>query len=563
MNTRKASKTVSIICLLVLSIGVTGTSINYQLFPWMMVSTAVFSGIMVFHLWFKENVNVSAWLLMVIFLSTMTRLVISKHSPGFMGIDPDRYATAMWNLITSGSIHAINLDFYNQVPLFLIHSSTTSIILNARLKIGLETYIYVFGILSPLIIAAILKKFDVDGGKIMTAALLSGLGLTGVRYTAVAPIAQTLAVALFLSLILSTAMFLNSKNRLIYPIIVVYVVALSFTHKIGTFVIVVVGAFYPIISALSTAFPLITQKMKIDDKCGSILHSLWRIRSLILFGTLFTILQWVFMSNFAQEVVIRIFQLNGGKLHVVENVSGANRVSDTVFHFVHRRLHALSLVPLAACLSIVVFIKRSHPYTNLILSAFASISVLVVVGIFAPSSLNPIRAYFFIELIAIAIVVLGLSYISAHEFKNNILNSAKKYIILVIIVSVVISQPFSAFFIPDTPGTQRVYLTKAEASAKSWDVHLEGSVFTDPFFAHEVPNPKQGQSANWRSGHELLFNNRLPRENNTYLALRSNIIWRLYYEYRGYWKISYDIEETADRRLNRVYHNGDAKIFKN
>lgn len=557
MRDEQLTKVAGIVASLVVAAGALYSWHTGRLFPGVPVSIGIAAIVVSAH-FLTADVRLGTGLLYAIGVGAAARAIIAGFPASMIGMDPDQYAVEIAALLQSGQLDSIGFEFYSNAPFFILSASTYSLVTDAGARWALVVYAIVGAIGFPLFAVVLLRRLGAERRAVVIGALLAAISLVGVRYTASIPIAQTLSVLYFLGFVTSFIISLSERGWAIRVPLFLTLAALVWTHKLGVLAAVLTIGAYPVAALAKT----LVEKGKI--RAGilnrvSVRPEGAEFRRVAILGCVaisLLLVQWAFVSTYATDAFGRLLLAIGADpVQPTPPTPGAIRVSDTLSDFAYRRLHSLTLVPVTGAAAIFLAWTRVDRPAVFILGTLGAMVGLIAIGVGAVGALNPVRAFLQAELLFLVIAVAAMS-----DVRERFDGPGTTAALGVLVTVLVISQVGTAFFVPDSPGHQRAYLSEQEASAKLFDAHLTGDVGTDHYYAHENPAPERGDMSNWQSIHPVLVNGTVVDAETSYVAIRDVQVIRLFREYHGYWRLTYDPRVQLDGSRNRIFDNGNVTI---
>lgn len=483
----------------------------------------------------------------IVALGVYYRASIVSFPSSYLGMDPDKFATVMVSLMETGRVAGLDFQFYGKAPTFLLSGALTGKILGVGDLRILDVYAYVFGIFFPLLAYVIARRLWTDRAGIY-AALLVTVGATSVMY-AVMPLAQTLAVGLWLPFLYVLGQYLQHKRGRDLALAFLFAVTLVYTHKITT--LLVFGA------VVGSGALILLKSGDWRDRPVRRATTPSTLFVLTLLSGVLVLVQLTVITDFITGVIGRLLlALQVASVTTVHAVPKAARpVAAGPLYFLLRRAYGLSLVPLAGIAWLLLARKAESDDEWTLLAGIAVCIVLTGVGSVSVSAVNPSRMYFYVELLLCVLVSITLLTRYATGRRRRTLAAA-------VLVLLLMSQLVSPLVVPDSPQSDRQYLTAEEVAAKRFSSHVPAQIATDQYYAQETVNLRNpGDQRVYVAADENLMNDTAFPDRD-YVAYREKArVYRLYGKMKGRWSLTYDPEVGLDRHRDRVYANGGVVIY--
>lgn len=486
-------------------------------------------------------------LVIVVGVAVFVRLFPALSVPTLPGNDPHKYAVAVHSVLVHGTTDNIPLSFYRSAPAFITVPATLSDVLGISAWDGLTAYPLLIGILLPLLAFILARRFWNDNVVGLLAALLAGLAVEGVRY-AVQPNANMLAALLFGLLVFGMFRYIRFGAGRDFAVVMVVSAALLLTHKLAP--VMLIG--FVVLTAITQRFWL--------TEGAEFSHSLIHHKAsgaLIGLAVIGGVIQWAYITDFAAAAVLRLISLEASAVATTTPPppEAAQPVSDTILHIVHRRMHALVVLPVAGVTWLFVAYQRDTASTALI-AATVAMGALMPIAIVDPAAINPVRVYFSLELLLVVLVAVGCVAL----FRRG---GGTRHLAVVLLVGVLVAQAGSAFFVADVPTENREYLSQQEIEGKAFTQATTGRIGSDWFYSDQAAHVERaGSEREWRAIHQELFDGDPSGAGTEYIAYRTDAEpYRIYRPWSGRWVLTYDAERKLDSAQHRVYTNQGVVIY--
>lgn len=488
--------------------------------------------------------RVALILMTIVSVAVFVRLFPALSVPTLPGNDPHKYAVAVHSVLEYGATDRIPLPFYASVPAFVTVSAALSTVLGASAWGGLTAYPLLIGLLLPLLAFTLARRFWGDNTVALLAALLAAVAVEGVRY-AVQPNANMLAILLFGLLVLGMYRYIRSGAARDLAVVVAVAAALLLTHKLAP--VMVIG--FVVITSVALRF----------WSTEGPPHSRFARRAsgaLIGLAVIGGVFQWAFITDFGAAAVLRLVTLDASPgATTTPPPEAARHVSDTIWHTLHRRMHALTLLAVAGVAWLYVAFRRDAVPTTLIAATIA-MGALMPIAVLDPTAINPVRVYFSLELLLTVIAAVGCVALLRR-------GGDARHLAVTVLVGVLVAQAGSAFFVADVPTENREYLTEQEIEGKAFAQAATGDVGSDWFYSDQAANLDHAETErDWQAIHPELFNGDPEAANTEYVAYRTDAEpYRVYQPWSGRWVLTYDAEESLDADRHRIYSNRDVRFY--
>lgn len=546
-------KALLILFFAIVSISVLGTHVLNGIFP--SLPLAIVSLSLIFLVGIYRFNATYYYLFPIVMMSVFIRVYIFAFPDSLIGMDPDSYAVWIRQILLDGSVEAMNLNFYENAPFFHVFGGSFSLISGLNVPDSLVIYPLVTGLLYPIIVFILAEK--IGGVRIaLVSSVLASVAATSVHF-AFWPIAQSLAFLLWIIFILALVKYVETFSRFLFIIIISMVIGMAFTHKLPVLV-----SFFTM-AGLTTLLYITDFETRIFQNFNA--NYLTFGVSLVLISGLLLYLQWIHITDFIDTVINRGTQaLYYSELNISAPLgfpTAAYEPMAGLKGIILRNMHAFTLIPIGGVSWLYLFYKKRHNNKVLVLLAGAAISVLlIVIGLFNPERIRPLRSFFFAELILVVIIPTFLT--------KKDLNKIIKYGFLILIFIIIVSQAFSTLAVPAYPNSPRYYLTTAEIEGKEFGHNfVYGTIHTDYYYDTEFIPSQVQFAARYRDYHKYRTLDRaLLYHNNSlngydYISYRTNV--DVYRTPIGLWRLTWNPEEMLKVNYNRIYSNPDVSVFKN
>lgn len=543
-----------------------------QLYPW--VGLGMLCSIVVLLLgWFSENGSYSdsLYLGIVVFIAVGSRLYIYLFPASMIGIDPDSYALVIQKLMEQGSIDVIASwsNFYLNAPIFLIQSAVVGIVSDLTAPLAISIYPLLVGVLFPLTAYILTRRLTDErmpaGAR--TAASITGIGAISVHFS-FWPIAQTLATAIWVVLVLAILRYLIDWDTRFLLLSLLLLTAILFTHQLPSTTIVV--SMFVLLTILLIDNGINIIKMKVSDISGR-LTGFSSIRSsitviLLIFGILLY-MQFSFTGLFSSLLVKFSLLTDSGSTSALYQApisyTHAVPVGDSLESILVERGHGFVLLPLSGIAWAAIFYARRSTPARFILSVTATTTMFMAASLIEPGIGNLPRHLFLAEPILAVLVAVGFVVVVPSildKERRSRLRTVSKWLLIFIVITQGISV---AATLPDSPGSSRVYLTESEVVAKDFaNNYPEGNVTTD-FFYSSMYTPEMirrtAKSNIKRYNQSKLFNGKIAFFNSRYVLIRTQI--DIYRGDQGPYRLNWEPEIYLSQKHNKVYSTGHVVLF--
>lgn len=542
-----------------------------SIYPYLPAGMIVSVALILLTILYQDSVDKSTAFIALstfILLSVLYKTTLFMLPTSLIGYDTGLYAQLIQIVASTNRLSPLNssvVSFYAKAPLFILLVSITDIVGRTTTKVALIVYPLLVGILYPVMAFAFARRVaPVEPLRIATiASAVSTVGTLSLQY-GFHPIAQTLAVLLWLPFLLIVARYYIHNRNSDFLLLSLLLAALLLTHKAPG--IVVIGTFLCLL-----AFDISTRKLDqrrpiVNNKSVIVLLLLSGIALVVQLTFLtdylgrFTLLGIALLSpEFLSVFFERILTLFGG------SGSAAPQASESVINpllvTLMNTLYGLFLFPLAALGWTWLFVRnRSDPNVRVVLAGSAFIMAIVLLGYIRRSVVNPRRFVFFAGVILVVLASIAISLIS-----NDIgdrLSIAKIPTALLLLFMLLATQSFATPALPNHSVDERDYLTTTELSAKQFThSYVPGQVHTDNFYAIKPPaSPaKLGQPREYISMEEELLWRSENLTSHNYVLLRKDV--KVYRTSGKVWRLTWDVQRWFDQKYSQVYSNDDVRMY--
>lgn len=545
-----------------------------SIFPALPIGMVVAVGVISLAILRHSSVNRQTALIALsafIFLSILYKFAIFTFPASLIGYDTGLYAQLVQIITNTNQLAFLDeslVSFYTKAPLFLLLISVTDLIGGITTKTAFVIYPMAIGIIYPLFAFVFCRWIaPFESLRIATiAAAIATVGTLSLQY-GFHPIAQTLAVMLWLPFLLTVTRYYIHRTQSDLLMLIILVTALLYTHKASG--IVVIGTLLFLLG-----FDTITQ----NHNHPRPIQRYKAVLTLLLLAGVAVSLQLMFLTDYFRRFVLKgmallspefltIFSERIFALFSSNSASSASQVPEAVISpfltLLSNIQYALLLFPFAAVSWVALFIRnRTDPNVRVLLASSAFVMVLVVLGYVRRSVFNPRRFTFFAEVLLIVLAAIGIGWVFvAIDIR---LPTVKIPTALILVFALLVVQAFAAPALPNHPIGSRDYLTTAELNGKKFtNSYVPGKVHTDRFYAIKPPtNPaKLGQSSKYISMEEELLWRSGNLTSHDYVLFRDNV--DIYRTTGISWRLTWDAQRWFGRKYSRIYSNGGVTMYAN
>jgi len=556
-----------IISMIAISVGTLGSHNSGSLWPWIPVSVGVaVLSMLVDMLWRTNQTSpaVGPSLALIVGVAVFYRVYTFIFPSSMIGMDPDRYAIWVNQMVAAGSIEAMNVGFYSKAPFFPLLNGLSAIVAGLQVRTAMVVTPLLAGILIPLSVylltGYITHEKATETG--LVASLIAVVAAQGFKYS-YWPISQmhaTLFLCLFVVVSIRSISGSPRRNRF-SMLFVMFLLAMSFTHKLPMLVtILFVGAFVALFLVPKKAL----KQLGLERRGRYDVWTLFGITFIMLF------VQWTFIANFFDTVIIKIGALFRSEspnvsptlLHPTAAVSSYSEIVGILL----RNAHALVLLVLGIVAWLVLaYTSRSKRSVQVLHAVTAGLFLLFPITILVPSEFIYTRVTLFIE--PFLAVLIAVAFIHQLDRPREFLSHARSVMIAGILVFVIVTQVITVGAAPDFPGSPRMYLTSEEVAAKEFGHQYVDSSMAGPYYAGERPFPDQHVTASGtldsdRENRYTALNS--PLYNATLLSdCPPDVLYRQIdvYRFQGSWRLTWNPRSVLDTYYNRIYANHGTKHY--
>ncbi len=536
----------------ILTATVVAAHLDGQLYPSLTVGVGLVVTILAGVVLFVPSLPTRLFLALIVVLSVFYRTYIVLFPASYLGMDPDKFAAAMVVLMETGRVAMLDFNFYGEAPAFLLSGAMTGQVLGLPGLSILDVYAVAFGLFFPLVGYVLARSLATPRAGLY-AALLGSVATASVMWS-VMPLAQTLAVALWVSLLFVLGRYLEGKQHRYVILTFVLAVTLLYTHKATT--LLVFG------TVIACAIALFVNRDQWSLDAVRRATSVSTLFVLALLSVVFVFVQLAILTDYLPMVVGRLlvaFGAGGGTATPPPiDPTAAAPVAQDLAGFVFRRSYGLLLVPLAGLGWLLLYRRSDSNYASTILAGSAVAVALMSIGVVSLSAVNPSRIYFFAELLFC--VLIAATILNRHRPSQR-----RRLLVAALLPLLLFSQLATPLVAPDHPQGERQYLTAQEVEAKQFSGHVPGRIATDMYYAREIVrlDDKAANDRTYVPVDGQLLNGTVTENGNTsYVAFREDVrVYRLYGRLKGRWRLTYNPTPRYDRAYDRVYANGGVSVY--
>jgi hypothetical protein len=322
---------------------------------------------------------------------------------------------------------------------------------------------------------------------------------------------------------------------------------MMFVHKLSALAVFITSFLIILLAFFRYIVPWISNPGKIEISIS---------KTFVPITGIATMIQWMYVSDFFGAVIFKLrraltTQELATSVEPVDVVT-AVRAAPGLEGFLLRRGHGIVLFSLAG-FSWILHLFHKSSRVDYLLAGTASMTFLTIFGVISLSSINPVRAYLFIELL---LIVLFVSLVMMAFGNDADRNRLKTYSILAFII---ITQLITPIAIPESPYGQRQYFTSQEVQAKNFDRFVQDEIATDsPYAAERFRFRSNGAEWIGISSHLLNSDFDIPQR---YIMLRTNVRIYRFFDPRGWWVLTYDPSNKLNLSNKKIYSNGGANLY--
>ena len=491
------------------------------------------------------------YLLSYIILSTFYRVFLYMYPASFTGADSDKFAFYIERLITTGSLSSIQMGFYQDAPTYLITGQIFTIITGGNTRIGLAFIPILVGIMFPLTSFLLARYLPLPNPTQVSylAAAITILDPVSVILTK-NPIAQSLAVILGLTAILSLVFYIHHKQRLFFGIAFFCLGIILWTHKFAPYSITVAFLFAAGASLLYSPGRLLSSSDKVFAVSAFIMAVGIYVQGIITGLDSKIVGRLVFVSQLGTDIPSE---------PLVTSVAEPTIQSKALLI----GLNAGYQAPMFALAGIAWFglLWRNYdcPVTWFILSLVALGTGLSISSYFGIVSFNSVRPLLLI--IPFLSILIASTIVFLATTSSLPVPTIRIALAIVLLITLLSGQAISLQASSDSTLQERTYLTEPELSAKTWgDGHAHKPIITDDFYAKELPPSQlrvyaQRESqppSHYQGATREILSGKVAQGSTCTVALRLNADQ---YSYQRPWTLTHPIT-TGFEDHHLVYSSG-------
>ncbi|MFC7131172.1 hypothetical protein [Haloferax chudinovii] len=502
---------------------------------------------------------------LVISVAVGYRVYQFTYPASLIGMDPDKVAVAVQRLIDYGFQSAISeLPFYAEMAGFHVYAAMFGMVSGLDGHDAIVIMPVMIGVTLPLFIALIARSIATSERGLATVlgAGLASVGTISIHY-ATAPIPQTLATGAFVVFVYSTMRFQATERKEYFPILMLSLFLLAYSHKLGVLVAILGLIIGWVISHIQNQI----------DRTVS-----WQPLSStpLLLATIALSFQWVFVSNFGVYVMLEPVRalLHSPDPAFLDQVVPTAAVDPTpgIGWGLATRVNQLVLLGCAAIAGFVYLFAKSTINRSQLLGFVAGSSLLVPIGVASSSTPGLIRIMLIGEPVLLALIAVAIAGLFRHNLPSRTVTNAGIAAILVLIVTSQVAVPAAT---PDHPLSSRHYLTEGEVVAKQFaydNTETTTPIHVDYYYAREIVDFDRdgltyttGGNAAFPDGFSPVSNpivmGGYPEKQYNYTLIRPG--HKTYRTGVGIYRILYSLgnEFDATRGQSKVYNNGDGALY--
>ncbi|WP_252699689.1 hypothetical protein [Natronosalvus vescus] len=562
-------KSLFTVLLLLFSIVIIGIH-QYGLFPAVLVFALISLGlVLVAAVLFRTPVMAS--ITFIIGVAVIYRLIVFLYPATLIGVDTDKKAYWTSEVLRVGSTDGIRSDFYQQAPLYHIHSASIAEIANISVIDSFVIYPLLSGIIVPLT-SAILVRLIIPGNSDVPSVIAATIAAvsTAVMQQSYWPIAQTFSLFVWCIFIISLALYLKRRPQKQLLILTLCVVSLVYSHKLP--LVLVLG----LLAATGIALYLVRSE---SSSTGVSIQERPELSMFVLCG-LILFLHWGYVSYYMDDVIRRITVLfasgsasapSAPSIPTAVDPVNPGLIGQTIAYpnslsLFFERSHAVVLLLVAGgCWAYIAYElytgrRLEKETTSLVLGGAAFGVILTALGVISIGALNPNRPLMMIEpLLAVIIAITVYSFLWGRQNIGH-------YLGVFVVVLLLITQLFAAPAIPDYPNTPRYYLTADEVEGKSFGceymnetIHTDYYSYQERFINGEHCDAYYPMDRGYSDS--PLFNGTVTEKDFNTIAYRPSV--DVYLGTHSRWKLNWDIESELDAEYSRTYNNGGFYLYHN
>lgn len=527
-----------------------GTQIVGRMYP-MLPGAVIITLICLMSIQFYRQDFSIGYLLSYITLSVFYRVFLYIYPSSFTGADSDKFAFYIERLITTGSLSSIQMGFYQDAPAYLIMGQISTIITGGNTRVGLVFIPILVGIIFPLIAFLLTRYLPVPNPIQVSylAAAITILDPVSVLLTK-NPIAQSLAVILGLTAILSLVFYIRYRKRLFFGLTLLCLGIILWTHKFAPYSITVAFIFAASAGVLYSPGRLLSSSDKV----------------FVVFALIMAVGIYVqgIVTGLDYRVIGRLMFLS----QIDSDIPSEPLVTSVAEPTIQSRVLLIGLnagyqAPMFALAGIAWFglLWRSYdrPVTWFVLSLVALGTGLSISSYFGVVSFNSVRPLLLI--IPLLAILIASTIVFLATTSSLPVPTMRIALAIVLLITLLGGQAISLQASSDSTLQERTYLIEPELSAKTWgDIHAPKPIITDDFYAKELPPSylkvyaqHESQPPSYYQGatREIL-SGKVAQESTCTVALRPNAHQ---YSYQRPWRLTHPIT-TGFEDHHLVYSSG-------
>lgn len=487
-----------------------------------------------------DDDQLPAAIALVCTVSVAYRLMIMMIPNSLIGMDPDRYAWAIHNVVETRSVAGSEFSvFYEQTGVMLSFGAISSVVPGLDATETMATYAIILGLIVPLSVAAISQRLWPSKPRIpIYSASIATVATAMLKFSGW-PIAQSLAVVFWVVFLLLLFRLLEPDRRFA-TLVIGIAVPLAFVHKLSPLItlLAAVGVLLGSASARSRLYKAPQSNP---------------VRTLGMVGLALTILaylQWNTSGYFIGVVwhSLRTIDFSGGVSSSI-NITAAEPILDGLTLLIYRRGHALALGTFAGFGWLLLLVSDRRGSTRLLLGCVAVVEGFTALAFVAPR-LSFERPVFFAE--PLLAIVAGVILAAIATTKRV---SASNHLASVLFIGLLLTQAFAAPAMPDSTHQPRYYLEGNEIESKQHaSTYGPDTVHTDYYLAEERVNWTGDSDTEFEAADEAYLKGNLVGE---YIVYRDPGVWYtphlLPAAPGSMWELTWDPSKELDQKYNRVY----------
>ncbi|MFC7019219.1 MULTISPECIES: hypothetical protein [Haloarcula] len=506
----------------------------------------------------RSNASPISGIVTITLLAVAGRVYAYLFAPSMMRLDPDAHAVRSRVIIENGDLTGLPTGFYSAAPGFNLIGALSSLVTGLQVDSAFVIFPIAVGVSLPLSAGALAARVAGDNSASLVAAAVVTVGAPTFLF-GIAPIPIALA-AIFLSAIV-LVLVISPDNRIVWQAGVVFALlslAGSLTHKIPLFLFALIGLVsvgYTALTRLSTP-EVSLRKMVVATTLA-----------IVVLGV-----QWVYITEYFQTATILIYDVFGlaevPTAYTPVKPAEATPIDPPLVTKLRNLSYFFITVGTGAVAGLLLFCQYTRENVRVLQAA-----AFVTVGVTLPGIVGAgpgfQRTYVYASAFVAALIGIGIVHFarSTRRWHRSVAG--------IVLLAILIANPFAVVTMPDFPGTPREYLSTQEVEGKHFgNEYVEDVVYTDLYYGDEVvdferaagrgdqpqetvPNPTYDQGLLSKE----LKNNTLLEHGYRYISIRTNVeVWRLK---GGRYRLLWNPERTLDssRQYNRFYSNGGVAIY--